>query len=137
MYSALVVLLPFLVGFLAGVSGIWHEQKITPAWVHQARMALSWIVVILVYARLAIVQRDRLLLHAATVALLGWLFFGVLYFLILRLLDLFPGIPKAAPLTFFGAALEGLVIDVIRAVVGTVLGLALVRAKRRSIQPAA
>ena len=106
-----------------------------PSWVHDVRVALCWIVVTLLYARLAIVQRDKLLLHAAIVAFVAWLFDEVLDFLALRLL--LPGAPETSLSLFFGAAPRAFLIAATRAVVGTVMGLAFVGLRKRSIRPAA
>ena len=137
-YSALVVLLPWLVvGFLYPLSFFLHGQRVTPSWVHDVRVALCWIVVTLLYARLAIVQRDKLLLHAAIVAFVGWLFNGVLDFLALRLLNSLPGVPETSPSLVFSTAPGAFLIAATQAAVGTVMGLAFVGLRKRSTRPAA
>ena len=136
-YSALVVLLPALVGFLSPLSIFLHGQRVTPSWVHDVRAALCWIVVTLLYARLALVQRDKLLLHAAIVVFVGWLFNGVLDFLILRLLNSLPGVPETSPSLVFRTAPGAFLIAAIRAVLGTVMGLAFVGLRKRSTRPVA
>jgi hypothetical protein len=132
---ALIVLLPFLVGFLEPWLMLLFEQRATPAWVQQTRVALSWVLVILVYTWLAIVQRDRLLLHVAIVALSAWLFGEAMYLVTLQVLDLVPGVPQVEPPGYLGTALRHVSIDATRAVIGTVLGLVVVGLRGRSTRP--
>jgi hypothetical protein len=135
-YAVLVALLPGIVGFLAGVSSLLHGQSTTPSWVHGTRVVVAWATVIFVFARLAIVQRDRLPLHIAAVTLLGWLLGEIMQFALLRLIGLVPGAAPGAPYGPFDNALPSLLIDVARAAVGAVGGIMFVRLRKRSIRPA-
>jgi hypothetical protein len=118
-YSIAVAVLPAFVGFLHSVIDILREAPGPAAWALTVRTGLISAAMILVFSRLAYVQKHRPVLHLGAVVVLGWAFWVLLSVALLALLSV--SMPNLGGVTL-GSVLRALGFIVASAILGGFVG---------------
>ena len=139
-YSLLVFFVPNivqkLIGFFYGFSLLVLQQPFgPPSWIVTAR-TVSWWGLVFLFAYLVVVQRDRTFAHVGGVTLLAWLLSHLYSFVSVSVLYYLGSIPDTVQFGLFAGTLKGLTMSVVRALVGSGLGMTFLWLRQRSAKEA-